>query len=86
MLKFSGFANLTSCLESLNQAKQERRAVATDRAAIRTQSMLNKLAVAAEPYESNASGAPAHILRHRQSQQHAPTERATATGTTKHRH
>ena len=33
--------------------------------------MLGKLAVAAEPSRSNTSAAPAHILRHRQSQQHA---------------
>ena len=35
--------------------------------------VLGKLAVAAEPSRPNTSGAPAHILRHRQSQQHART-------------
>ncbi len=74
MLKFSGFANLTSCLESLEW--QEARPAQEESNCHKPHSclqprMLSKLAVAAEPYESNASGAPAHILRHKQSQQHA---------------
>ena len=73
MLKFSGFANLTSCLECLRQAQAEQ-----SKAPQTTQplapKMLSKLAVAAEPCQSDASRAPRHILRHRQSQKLAHKE------------
>ena len=73
MLKFSGFANLTSCLECLRQAQAEQ-SKAPQTAQPLAPKMLSKLAVAAEPCQSDASRAPRHILRHRQSQKLARKE------------
>ena len=73
MLKFSGFANLTSCLECLrNQAEGGERS--PHAAQPLAHKMLSKLAVAAEPCQSDASRVPTHILRHKQSHKLARKE------------
>ena len=76
MLKFSGFANLTSCLECCGlppkrlahrrrKAKPQSRRRAANKG---TESALSKLAVDAEPCPSNASRAPRmRVLRRRRS-------------------
>ncbi len=58
MLKFSGFANLTSCLATRDESTEERDPKATTRVAEQTHKALSKLAVEAEPCQSNASRAP----------------------------
>ena len=68
MLKFSGFANLTSCLECLTKSSGSGGEQIPQAAQILANKMLSKLAVAAEPCQSDASRVPAHILRHEQSQ------------------
>ena len=56
MLKFSGFANLTSCFESLAEPKLSTAKPRTQRAqsAVHTE-VLRKLAVATEPCKFDAS-------------------------------
>ena len=73
MLKFSGFANLTSCLECLRNQAVEKEQM-PQAAQILANEMLSKLAVAAEPCQSDASRMPTHILRHKQSQKLAHKE------------
>ena len=47
MLKFSGFANLTSCRKSLETKPMKAKHTATTRTANKKHEMLSKLAVAA---------------------------------------
>ena len=83
MLKFSGFANLTSCLECCecgrsHRTRQKRKRAkphARRRAAnkLSHESALSKLAVGIEPCPSNTSRAPeARVLRRKRSQAACP--------------
>ena len=57
----------------MSARKQKRRAIAT-KAQPLAHKLLSKLAVAAKPYQSDASRVPEHILRHKQSQKLAHKE------------